>query len=537
MDGVTEDTEEFPGNYILYNKDDDDDDGVPDYDDGFNKDTEKGNEDDENIYEDDLVKINPGCVEPTYYMTGTVTFDVTSGASKVKIWEPNEYYPAVKQVKYKEISLPVTYNTPINPLKTFYVEGIEESGGPRDVEFTLSYTVGGKTFKDVIKATIVHVELFRDSAYTKILDDHPKIPGEDLLRSPKYIFGEDDPIYVQVKNIGTDPDVSEYNVVAATTAESLIYLYLKETGPDTQIFRNSEAEIGELLYLSTEDDDDDLFLLIFTPKDKIKVMNEEVLTFWLSTMGSTYKRSEDVMVDRAEIGVEWQMRYEDYTIGLDNVDSWSFSQNLYNTINEKTSITWFKNFNYYDLDSKKSHWHYDNDSYYADSVDIAAWTGHCSYGEYEMHEMLFFKDNIPYIPEPVDKLTRLEIDWGDKDADWVIIHTCVFLHGTDENLKHLVDSEPGFRCAHLICGFNSIAYVPLNGGEYFAEQLGDMSIKQAWFNYCQELQPKNQGVIAKVFGAEECMNDSLAGPGPIKTSRDPTIINSTWTSEIHPVIE
>jgi len=232
MDGVDEDNEDFPGRYILYNKDDDDDDGWPDYIDY------------DNTAEDDLVKIMPLWVEPSdcelapeYNITGTVTFDVTSGDSKVKIWEPNEYYPYVPQVKYKEISLPETYATPNDLPKVFYVEGFYESDGPRDVEFTLTYNELG--YKDTVKVTVVHVEPFIDSAYTKSLNDWPKTPGGGLLRSPKYMFGEDDPIYVQVKNIGIDPDEAEYNVVAVTTASSLIYLGIKETGPDTQIFRNS----------------------------------------------------------------------------------------------------------------------------------------------------------------------------------------------------------------------------------------------------------------------------------------------------------
>ncbi|MHC4545292.1 MAG: DUF6345 domain-containing protein [Planctomycetota bacterium] len=515
---------------------------MPDYNDGFNKDTEDGNDDDENTLEDDLLRINPGCVYPTNYMTGTVTFDVTSGDSKVKVWEPNEFYPGVPQVKYKEITLPVTYDTPINPLKRFYVEGIEPSGGPRDVEFTLSYTVEGLTFEDKVKLTVVHVELFIDSAYTQPLDDHPKPwpkpPGPDLLRSPKYMFGKDDPVYVQVKNIGTKPDVAQQiDAVVSVISQSSGYIFmdLKETGVNTEIFRNLEADTGELLYLSTEDIDD--YPINMDP-DKITVINEEVLNFWLAIPpGGTsyYKRSEDVMVDRAEIGVEWQMLYEDYTWGLENIPSYGFSQNLYYAINEKTSISWFKNFNYYNLDSKESHWHYQNDSYYADSVDIAAWGGHGTWNEtHGMYAMAFFKNNIPLIPEPVDELMRSEIDWGDKDADWLIIHTCSFLFGTDEQLKQLVSSVPGVRCAHLICGFNGISWHRVTGGEYFADQLGKQSIKQAWFKYCDEIQPKGEGIIAKVFGAVECMNDSLAGPSPIETSRDPTI-ESNWDSETEPV--
>lgn len=290
MDGVNEDNEEFPGNYILYNKDDDDGDGVLDYDDGYNKNGIEGDEDDENIYENDLVIIYLSWVEPSNYMTGTVTFDVTSGASKVRVWE--------NSTKGTQVSLPATFNTPGDLSKTFYVEGIEESSGPRDVTIKLTYTKQGLTFEDKIKVTVVHVELYRDAEYTQLLDDWAKVPGEDLLRSPKYMFGEDDPIYVQVKNIGIDPsnieNISSAVAVKSQSSSEYIYLTLQETGVDTEIFRNSEAA-GELLYLSTSSSEGD--------GDKIKVVDEEVLNFWLKFPprdGGIYKRSMDVMLDRGE---------------------------------------------------------------------------------------------------------------------------------------------------------------------------------------------------------------------------------------------
>lgn len=155
------------------------------------------------------------------------------------------------------------------------------------------------------------------------------------------------------------------------------------------------------------------------------------------------------------------------------------------------------------------------------------WTGHGGYNsEYEMSAMLFFKDEWP-IKEDCDWLFWSEIDWGDKDADWVIIHNCFFLYGTDEELKQLVSSVPGVRCAHLICGFYYNSNISESHGAYFAEQLGSMSIKEAWFEYLQEKQ--GEGVTAKVFGAVNCMDDSLVGPGPIEISQDPTI-DSNWIS-------
>lgn len=542
MDGVIEDNEEFPGNYILYNKDDDDNDGVIDYNDGFNKDGIPGNDDDENTAEDDLVKIIPHWVEPANCIygsfcsiSGSVTFNVSPVGTKVKVWIADPCYPMAGKLKDAQITLPEEYETPDDLPKVFYVEGFEPSDGPRDVVFTLTYNELG--FEDRVKVTVVHVEPFIDANYTKPLDDWPKPPSGDLIRSPKYMFGKTDPVYVQVKNIGKDPDEAEcFDAAVAVKSQSSGYIYmdLQETGVDTEIFRNSIAERGELLYLSTEDIDD--YPVTMDP-DKITVINEEVLYFYLTIPpGNTsyYKRSEDVMVDRAEIGVEWQDRYADHTYGYDNISSHGFSEELYQNINTYSSTTWFRNFKNEELDSKKSHWYYNSDSDYADSVDIAVWTGHGTYSsEYEMPAMVFFKDNWPLKENP-DTLYQSEIDWGDNDADWVVIHNCFFLYGTDEQLKQLVSSLPGVRCAHLICGFPYNGHISENRGEYFAEQLGSMSIKQAWFKYGDE--KEYPGCQLKVFGAASCMDDSVAGPGPIEISRDPTI-DSNWTSDPHTVPE
>ncbi|MDH4240965.1 MAG: DUF6345 domain-containing protein, partial [Phycisphaerae bacterium] len=327
------------------------------------------------------------------------------------------------------------------------------------------------------------------------------------------------------------PDVVEdFNEAVAVKSQTSGYIYtdLKETGADTQIFRNSIADRGELLYLFTEDIDD--YPATMDP-DKIKVMNEEVLYFYLTIPPgntSNYKWSEDVMVDRAEIGVEWQDQYAHYNHAT-LLEAYGFSEELYEGINTSSGTTWFKNFKYEDLDSQKSHWYYNSDSGYTDSVDIAAWAGHGTNPEWEHHVMYFFKDDWPWKEDCV-LLYWTEIDWGDLDADWVFISTCSFLHGSDNDLKQLVSSVSGEKCAHLICSFTNISHVHQGYGTYLAEQLGKKSIKQAWFKYCDNKQ--QSGTTAKVFGAEECMDDSLAGPGPIKVSRNPTI-ESTWTSETY----
>ena len=61
------------------------------------------------------------------------------------------------------------------------MEGIEPSDSPRDVEFTLSCTKGGKTFKDIIKTTVVEVDLHAtDLDGITVSNQYEEDPGVDL---------------------------------------------------------------------------------------------------------------------------------------------------------------------------------------------------------------------------------------------------------------------------------------------------------------------------------------------------------------------
>jgi len=532
MSGVTEDTEEFPGNYILFNKDDDDNDGVPDYDDGFNKDGIPDNEDDDNPAEDDLVQIVLDDVQPNMYMEGTVEFNVfPPGTTKVKVWKADPCYPISGKLKDEQVSLPEEYETPNDLPKVFYVEGIEPSNGPGDVMFTLTYEELG--FVDTVKVTVIHVELFVDANYTKPLDDWPK--EEDHPRSPKYMFGKTDPIYVQVKNIGKDPDVVEdFNeaVVAISQSSGYIYTDLRETGADSQIFRNSIAERGELLYPSTEDKDD--YPTTMDP-DRITVMNEEVLFFYLSIPPgntSNYKLSEHVMVDRAEIGVEYQERYVTYCKckpEVPDLASHRFGRQLFDNIGGEPNLVWFKNFCEPDINSLLIHWHKYSDDSYVDSVDMTSWSGHCGSSWRSMH---IFKEDYT-----CNNFILKNTELGNTDAEWIIFDMCYSLttdvfNNYNDLKDDLVSSVSGQRCAHLFLGFHGLSFHTFdpNCGKYFAKRLSEVGIKQAWFDYCKNSQPPS--TIVKIFGAEDCMDDSVAGPGPAIVSRDPTK-DSVWKGDYY----
>ena len=372
----------------------------------------------------------------------------------------------------------------------------------------------------------MHVELFRDEDYTQLLDDWPK--DGDHLRSPKYMFGENDPIYVQVNNIGIDPDVAEtkYEVVLVNSQSGgPIYLDLKETGVNTEIFRNSIAGRGELLYLSTEDIDD---YPVTVDPDKITVMNEEVLNFYLTIplLCGMYKRSEDVMVDRAEIGTEFQENYLSYCghphPPFSYIPTEKFGGQFHDNIGGEPGLVWYKNFRNKDLDSKQVHWHADTDSYYADAVDFVSWSGHNTYQNSQIH-LHFFNDS-----PSCDIFPRASTNLGDKDADWVIFDTCISLDGWKEDLKdELLTSG---RCAHMFLGYGNASYWNYpNCGKFFTERLKETTIQQAWFDYCEET--LYEGSKVKVFRPVGPLvnysDESLAGPGPIEVMRDP-IATDDW---------
>jgi hypothetical protein len=348
------------------------------------------------------------------------------------------------------------------------------------------------------------------------------------------LFGETDPVYVQVKNIGKDPDVVEdfdEAVVAISQSSDYIYLDLKETGADTQIFRNSIADRGELLYLSTEDKDD--YPVTVAP-DEIKVINEEVLYFYLSIPpGNTfnYKWSEDVMVDRAEVGTEWQELYKTYCSCIPrvwNIATYRFGEQLFYNIGGTPGLEWFKDPNFKNADyySKWEHWHEDTDSTHADAVDLTSWSGHNNYMGDGWH---FFNEFILF---PCLRLLPDDTNLGDSDADWVIFDTCLSLYASLEDMKNQLLTDG--RCAHMFLGFwNTARWQWPDQGEYFADRLDEgKSIKQAWFLYCKDRQWS--GTYVRVFYAVDCNDESLAGPGPIEVRRDPTK-DSTWTFENYPL--
>jgi hypothetical protein len=512
IDGVDDDDEEYPGGYVSLNNDDDDGDGVVDYD------------DDTNPQEDNLVEISLS-VSPSL-STGTMTLSLDKESfTGLRVWSsvtkgegnmiiPNGDPPNV--LYYKE--------WPVQSMpETLYVEGIS-ANGPRFDKLSLSYTREYSPYShtDDVNFTVVKLEVFTDSSYTNPLVDWP-ING-DRPRSPKYLFGENDPIYVQVDNLGTDPQIAEpiYDFVKVTSeSEGLALVHLKETGLDTQVFRNNSVvnDQLQLLYLDEES-------CTTAEGHKIKVIDEEVLTFSLEIQpgSDNYVTCKTVMVDRAEVGTEWQDDYDPKctcTPPLWDLLASNFGYGLFQYIGGEPALVWFKDesFRNADYDSQINHWLADSDSSHADAVDLTSWSGH---NHYKFPGLHFFREGANCIG-----LVRAATNLGDTDADWVIFDTCTYLNASETTLKaDLLNSE---RCPHLFCGFvDTATWNKPFQGYYFAQYLTkkNMTIKEAWFKYCDNQQEGDTTVA--VFGADYCMGESLKGPGPIEVKQDPTSLD-TWS--------
>ncbi len=159
---------------------------------------------------------------------------------------------------------------------------------------------GPCTATDDTIVTVLKVEFFRDEACAKPLDDWPAEGSNP--RSPKYLIGEEDNVYVQVT---TGSGLGDYFVIDVGTESSpdAATMQLHEVAPGR--YRNTSADDSGLLRLGEDAG--------FVPPSPhihwVKVVDEEVLSVRVRAVGSmTELCSKDVKVDRAEFAAgsgEW----------------------------------------------------------------------------------------------------------------------------------------------------------------------------------------------------------------------------------------
>ncbi len=162
-DGVADEDETDPGGFLCVNDDDDDDNDTPDKDDA-------GPTLNENDLKPLVLSLNPG-----WSQAGVVLLQCRVGCDKLRFYEgPDRSNP---------FTLPIQWSVPHPDLpKTLYVEGIKKSTALRDVEIEARFNGGGTECKDVVRLTVVQVDLDVDSDNTN--------PAVDF--GPQRNQGEDD---------------------------------------------------------------------------------------------------------------------------------------------------------------------------------------------------------------------------------------------------------------------------------------------------------------------------------------------------------
>ena len=185
ISGVDDYYEEVTGGFIALNDDDDNNNDTPDK-------SETGPVTDE----DNLIAITLQKVQPIE-LTGNVTLKATAEGSKVRIWESSTKGGSA-------ITLPKTYATPTDLPETLYVEGYDTSGSVRDIELTLEFTIGDKTFDDKIKMTVFKIDIDTSKNTLRLKHD----------REAK----------LEVKVYPSDISASEYKIDTRRAAETTWYV-------------------------------------------------------------------------------------------------------------------------------------------------------------------------------------------------------------------------------------------------------------------------------------------------------------------------
>jgi subtilisin family serine protease len=173
---IDEEKEVTIGGFASLNKDDDNENAIPD-------------KDETGIIanEDDLVPVTLK-FNPEEDDGELILYAVTVDSGKIKIWNsPN---------KNEQILLPMTYELPSEFPKTLWVEGINTSNALRDVELVLTHSSSTGDYQDKVKITVFELDA------THIAFNHDEnATVEDAINMRKDRLNE-----VEVPEWGSEPD-------------------------------------------------------------------------------------------------------------------------------------------------------------------------------------------------------------------------------------------------------------------------------------------------------------------------------------------
>lgn len=552
---LPDDDEYIPGGYITSNTDDDNNNGIPDY---FL--TEYPIPD-----EDNLIKVTFS-IDPPDIEHGLFRFCLAdgwwyswyprawSGKGKNSPLIPSQVPPDTENGEHTYLDWPPNMqHRPWRP--SLYVEATESC----NIYMRAGFIPPNATYlqgEDRVTLKSMTAKFHRAPDWNSVLDDHS--PDGVRPRSPRYIFGQNDPIYLEVYGLGLSESSTKEEFIWGKVESdySETDICLKESNSTSGWFNNNwpDPSLGFYRNLIT--------LVDSAPQPgetrEVWIPDEDILQLKLrvpTRISPTLVTCADVMVDRLEIGVEGETSYHPYA---ENISTWQWYDQLYSNINTTPGAAWHTNFKNANADCKPEHWHKNSDAPYADSVDLVSWSGHSYYvpqpdphGWPQSKTMTFMTDSGLY------DLYRDDIRLGTDDTDWVIFDTCKYLVALGPDDMSVVDLlkrtllpvDPSAKCARLYMGAGpgkftywdgqmQIHIYPgapsMYGGQYFARRISEIGVKEAWFEYAQYFQ--RNGFRARVFGTTDTIADSLEGEGPIALTPDP-VPEDAWLNEDYDVVK
>ena len=203
------------------------------------------------------------------------------------IEDGGDFIPSDLEFDLKKLSF---YDYENLDTETLYVEGVNPTLDSHVIKVQVEVKDGGTTvmtLTDEVRVSAVQIKLYRDENYAKTLDDWATAykagyngysqVDTDYPRSPKFIFGERDPIYVEVAGLELSPGKKDTLFsdeggvrVEVSSSNSSTNLFVKETENNSCVYRNE----SDLIYLRSEIKEGD-------PPNYIPVVNEDVLGFSL----------------------------------------------------------------------------------------------------------------------------------------------------------------------------------------------------------------------------------------------------------------
>ena len=164
------------------------------------------------------------------------------------------------------------------------------------------------------------------------------------------------------------------------------------------------------------------------------------------------------------------------------------------------------------------------DTTWTDDVDLAYWQGHGSATGFYFTDCSNHNDN---------KLAHTDARWGNGDADWMSLFTCLVLDGVAGNSPWWERWGPAFRRLHQINSYDTVAnHSAVHGGIYADYLLDDAHrVRIAWALASIDTQPSDKKWASMGPGAAGGyvnIDDHFHGRGSVSPDVYPNDITNYW---------